>query len=188
MTITPSRRLRLAPCLLAIALAAGCGPSSDSQPAEQADTPAPAAPIDACTLFTGDDAQAIAKEPVGWMSSTLDDERGRDPGQCVYNSGTLDQPRILSLLVRQFPSADSAQRVLGSSRSTLSSMSGGKVQEVPGLGDGALWVGGRIQQLHVIQGPTQLVITVQSPDGTDQLGAARQIADKALVRLGGSAG
>lgn len=186
MTITPSRRLRLAPCLLAFALAAGCGPSPDS--GQQADAPPPAAPIDACTLFTGDDAQAIAKEPVGWMSSTLDDERGRDPAQCVYNSGTLDQPRILSLLVRQFPSADSAQRVLGSSRSTLSSMSGGKVQEVPGLGDGALWVGGRIQQLHLVQGSTQLVITVQSPDGTDQLGAARQIADKAIARLGGSTG
>lgn len=187
MTITLSRQLRLAPCLLALALATGCGPSSDSQEAQSAEAPA-ASQVDACTLFTWEDAQAIAKEPVGGMSSTLDDARGRDPGQCVYNAGTLDEPRILSLLVRQFPSAESAGRVLAGSRSSLSSMSGGKVQEVPGLGDGALWVGGRIQQLHVIEGGTQLVITVQSLDGTDQLGAARQIADKALVRLGGSAG
>jgi hypothetical protein len=179
--------IRLAPCLLALALATGCGPSSDPQEEAQAESPA-AAQIDACTLFTWEDAEAIAKEPVGGMSSTLDDARGRDPGQCVYNAGTLDEPRILSLLVRQFPSAASAQRVLGGSKSTFNSMSGGKVQEVPGLGEAALWVGGRIQQLHVVQGPTQLVITVQSPDGTDQLGTARQIADKALVRLGGSAG
>jgi len=147
-----------------------------------------AAQIDACTLFTWEDAQAVAKESVGAMSSTLDDARGRDPGQCVYNAGTLDQPRILSLLLRQFPSATAAQRVLASSRSTFASMSGGKVQEVPGLGDGALWVGGRIQQLHVVRGSTQLVITAQSPDGTDQLAGARQIADKAIARLGASAG
>ncbi|HSK77250.1 MAG TPA: hypothetical protein VLQ45_12410 [Thermoanaerobaculia bacterium] len=185
MTRPLSPRLRLVPCLLAFALAAGCSPSPDSpQPAE---TPA-AAQIDACTLFTWEDAQAIANEAVGAMSSTLDDARGRDPGQCVYNAGTLDQPRILSLLLRQFPSAASAQRVLASSRSTFDSMSGGKVQEVPGLGDGALWVGGRIQQLHVVRGSTQLVITAQSPDGTDQLAVARQIADRAIARLGASAG
>lgn len=187
MTVIPSRQLRLAPCLLALALATGCGPSSDPQEMQQAESPA-TSQIDACTLFTWEDAEALAKEPVGGMSSTLDDARGRDPGQCVYNAGTLDEPRILSLLVRQFSSAASAQRVLEGSKPTLNSMSGGKVQEVPDLGEGALWVGGRIQQLHVIQGGTQLVITVQSPDGTDQLGAAQQIADKALMRLSGSAG
>lgn len=184
MNRPPSRRLRLAPCLLAFALAAGCGPSSDEpQPAAN-----PAAQIDACTLFTWEDAQEIAKESVAGMSSTLDDARGRDPGQCVYNAGTLDQPRILSLLLRHFSSPESAKRVLTSGRSTFASMSGGKVQEVPGLGDGALWVGGRIQQLHVVRGSTQLVITVQSPDGTDQLASARQIADKALARLDATPG
>lgn len=183
MTRPPSRRFRLAPCLLAFALAAGCGTSPESETVAN-----PAAQIDACTLFTWEDAKAVAKESVAGMSSTLDDARGRDPGQCVYNSGTLDQPRILSLLLRHFPNPASAKRVLTSSRSTFANMSGGEVQEVPGLGDGALWVGGRIQQLHVVRGSTQLVITVQSPDGTDQLGAARQIADKALARLGASAG
>lgn len=178
MNRPPSRRLRLAPCLLAFALAAGCSPSPDSQPEA-----GPAAQIDACTLFTWEDAKEIAGESVAGMSSTLDDAQGRDPGQCIYNAGTLDQPRILSLLLRHFPSPESAKRVLTSSRSTFAGMSGGKVQEVPGLGDGALWVGGRIQQLHVVRGSTQLVITVQSPDGTDQLAGARQIADKALARL-----
>ena len=57
------------------------------------------------------------------------------------------------------------------------------MQEIPGLGDGALWVGSRIQQLHVVAGSRQFVITVQSPDGTDQLPKARQIAVKVLERL-----
>jgi len=35
----------------------------------------------------------------------------------------------------------------------------------------------------VLAGSQQLVITVQSPDGTDQLPRARQIATRALERL-----
>ena len=62
-------------------------------------------------------------------------------------------------------------------------MSGGKVQDVPGLGDVAVWVGGRIQQLHAVSGNLQLIITVQSPDGTDQLDRARQVAVRVLERL-----
>ena len=44
-------------------------------------------------------------------------------------------------------------------------------------------MGGPIQQLHVLAGSRELVITVQSPDGTDQLPRARQIAEKVLARL-----
>ncbi|HKV07488.1 MAG TPA: hypothetical protein VJ725_05060, partial [Thermoanaerobaculia bacterium] len=82
MTRPLSRRLCLAPCLLALALTAGCGSSPDSETAAN-----PAAQIDACNLFTWEDAQAVAGESVAGMSSTLDDARGRDPGQCVYNAG-----------------------------------------------------------------------------------------------------
>ena len=176
---TSPRRLFLAPLLLAAALAAGCGSESETAKTE-AQTP----PLDACTLFTYEDAQAIAGETLAAMSSTLDDARGRDPGQCIYNSGTLDQPRILSLLIRQHRNAERAKRFQESSRSSLRAMSGAEVQEVPGLGDGALWVGGRIQQLHLVKGDRQFIITVQSPDGTDQLPKARQVAQKVLARVG----
>lgn len=178
--MTPAflRRFLVPPCLLAAALAAGCGGSPDSKPADQASTP-----IDACTLFTYEDAEAIAGVPVDTMASTLDEAVGRAPGQCLYNSGTTDQPRILSLEIRQHRNTKAAQRILTSGRRSFATMTGGKVQDVPGLGDGALWVGGRIQQLHVIVSDRQLMITVQSPDGTDQLPKARQIAMKVLERL-----
>lgn len=175
-----TRRLFLAPLLLAAALAAGCGGSES----ETAKTEAQEPPLDACALFTYEDAQAIAGETLAAMSSTLDDARGRDPGQCIYNSGTLAQPRILSLLIRQHRDADRAKRFQDSSRSSLRSMSGAEVQDVPGLGDGALWVGGRIQQLHIVKGDRQLIITVQSPDGTtDQLPQARRVAEVVLGKL-----
>ncbi len=148
--------------------------------------PTPPLKVDACTLFTDADATAIAGESIAAMSSTLDEARGRDPGQCIYNSGNLEQPRILSLLIRQHRSPTTAKRTLEASRSTFTTMSvtKGHVQDVPGLGDGALWVGGSLQQLHVLRGAVELVITVQSPDGTEQLKPARQIAEKVLERLG----
>jgi hypothetical protein len=170
-----SRRLLLVPFLLA-ALAAGCGGTADSRPD-------PALKLDACALFTEQDAQAVAGDTLAALSSTMDEAKGRNPLECIYNAGTLDQPRILSLLLRPHRSASAAKDFLASSRSTLSSMSGGKVEDVAGLGDGALWVGGRIQQLQVVAGSEQLIITVQSADGTDQLSRARQIATRVLARL-----
>jgi hypothetical protein len=169
---------RSTPSLLLLAVLAACGPSSDPGTPET-----PVEKVDACTLFTSEDAEAIAGESIAAMASTLDEAVGRDPGQCIYNSGTLERPRILSLLIREHRNPEAAKRILASSRSAFSSLAGGQVQDVPGLGDGALWVGGRIQQLHVLAGSRQLIVTVQSPDGTDQLPRARRIAVKALERL-----
>jgi hypothetical protein len=171
-------RLLAPSLLLAAALATGCGGASDSKKDE------PAAPkLDACTLFTYDDARAIAGESLASMASTLDEAKGRNPSECLYNSGTIEQPRIISLLIRYHRSPEAVKRFLESSRSSFRAISGGQVQDVPGLGDGALWVGGRIQQLHVLRGEKELVITVQSPDERDQLPKARQIAAKVLGRL-----
>lgn len=179
MNTLPRRRLVIAPFLLAAALAvAGCG-GSGSETAQEAKEP----PIDACTLFTYEDAQAVAGETIAVMSSTLDDARGRDPGQCIYNSGSLDQPRIISLLIREHRTPERAKRFQESSRSSLRSMAGVEARDVPDLGDAALWVGGRIQQIHMIKGNRQFVITVQSPDGTDQLIRAREVAEKVLAKL-----
>jgi hypothetical protein len=167
------RRLLIAPLLLS-ALLAGCGGAGSKQ-----------APlnVDACQLFTEQDAQSIAGDTLAAMSSTLDEAKGRNPLECIYNSGSIEQPRILSLLIRPQRSKGAARDFLESSRSALTSMSGGKAQDVPQLGDGALWVGGRIQQLHMVTGNLQLIITAQSPDGTDQLDKARQIAARVLERL-----
>lgn len=166
-------------CLFLTGLLAGCGGASDSEPpAEELFT----APINACTLLTFDEAQAIAGEPVAGLSSTLDDAVGRDPSQCSYNAGTLEAPRLLGINVRQFPSVRAAKRTFESSKSYLDNLGGGKLQEVAGLGEGAVWVGGRIQQLHVLRGNVVLIITSQGQPGKD-LEAAKQIAAQAVERM-----
>lgn len=165
--------------LLLAGLLAGCGGASDSQPQAEA---TPTAPINACALLTFDEAHAIAGEPVAALSSTLDDAVGRVPYQCVYNAGTLEAPRLLGIEVRQSPSARVAKRTFEASKSYLDNLGGGKLVEVPGLGEGAVWVGGRIQQLHVLQGNVVLLITSQGQPGKD-LEAAKKIAAQAVERL-----
>lgn len=157
---------------------AGCTPSQKSESAAQLQ-----AKIMACDLFTGEDAQRVSHENVARMTSTLEDAGKPDPAQCVYNSGTLDRPRILSLQVRTFNDAASAARVEEDSRKPLSRLAGRPTVLIGGLGDGAVWAGGKVQQLYVRRGPVQLVVTVNSPDGSEQLAEARGIAVQALARL-----
>ena len=52
---------------------------------------------------------------------------------------------------------------------------------MPGVGDAALWAGGTVEQLHARKGAVNLVITIQA--GTDQLAAAKQVAQLAFTRM-----
>lgn len=157
---------------------AGCGPTPDGPGAKAA---APARQVDACTLFTAADAQAVLAEPeVVEMTSFLADSQGKkDPSHCGYNAGS-DPSKIVRLEVRQAASPDAARGVFDSTRSLLA---GSGPQDVPGLGDGAFWVGGTLSQLHVRKGATQLIVTSQPGEGKDPLGIAKAIAGKALSRL-----
>ena len=90
--MTTSSRLLIAPFLFVATLSAslaGCRGGADSK--------AGAPPnVDACQLFTEEDARTIAGETLAAMSSTIDEAKGRNPLECIYNSGSLEQPRILS--------------------------------------------------------------------------------------------
>jgi hypothetical protein len=153
---------------------AGCG-------SERRGAAKPARQVDACKLFTAADAQAVlAEEEVVEMASFLSEAQGKkDPGQCGYNAGS-DPSKVVRIEVRQAASADAAQAAFDSTRSLLA---GSAPQEVPGLGDGAFWVGGTLQQLHVRKDAGQLIITSQPGEGKDPLEVAKAIAGKALARL-----
>jgi hypothetical protein len=136
----------------------------------------------ACELLTLADVQAVAREVSGSLSSTLDDAVGKDPGQCSYALGSGVPPRMISLAVRRAPSAEQAASQYQIAESGLRSLSSGaSFEEVAGLGDGAFWVGGQIDQLHVRRGDTLLIFTVQIDQ--EPLRAARTLAGKALARL-----
>jgi hypothetical protein len=159
---------------------AGCGPTSDSKGAA---TAGPARQVDACALFTADDAKAVlAEEEVVEMTSFLSEAQGKkDPSHCGYNAGS-DPSKIVRLEVRQAASPEAARGAFDSTRSLLAGLG---PQEVPGLSDGAFWVGGSLSQLHVRKGATQLIITSQTsqPGEGKDLSLAKVIAGKALSRL-----
>ncbi|HWW93767.1 MAG TPA: hypothetical protein VN375_10405, partial [Vicinamibacteria bacterium] len=89
-------------------------------------------------------------------------------------------PKVVRLEVRVLPSAGDAEGQQRASESGLAHIAGG-AQPIPGLGDGAFWVGGQLDQLHVVSGDTRLIFTVQV--AKDPAGAARRLATKALARL-----
>jgi hypothetical protein len=169
---------------------AGGGPATGSGAAGRAGQSAPAgaaaAPLpDACHVMTLADVQEVAPEVSGSLSSTLEDAVGRDPGQCSYSLGGMP-PRVISLSLRRLPSAElaaSQQQIAASGLRSLGA--GAAVEEVPGLGDDAVWVGGQIDQLHVRRGTDLLIFTVQLDK--EPLRAARSLAGKALARLAGAA-
>ena len=81
---------------------------------------------------------------------------GRDLTVCAYSAGYSSPPDIASLKIHRHRSAERAEGTLDSVVSTL------RGREVPGLGDGAVWVEG-MGQLHVRRGALQLTVTVHAP-------------------------
>src|SRR5262245_7207635 len=188
MRPTPSHAaLLLATAVLLAACGGGSEPGTGGAKAGPADaktTAAPAPPaIDACVLFSYEEASAIAGGYVSGMSSTLEDAQGRDPLTCAYNAGSTEQPQILSLVVRLHPSPERAESTLAAARKALTTMTRGDLSDVPELGDGAFWAGGGLRQLHVRKGEKQLLVTCQLLDPEAARNGAKKIAEQALARL-----
>jgi|HubBroStandDraft_3_1064219.scaffolds.fasta_scaffold21930_3 hypothetical protein len=173
--------IRLHPVVLGAALLlAACGQTAGNGSGKGQGAAAPAAPIDACALMPPEDVRKLTGDVSGSLSSTLDDAVGRDPSQCVYTLGSDLPPKVISLQVRQAESAERAAKLHRAAESGLASLAGG-TQPVPGLGDGAFWVGGKLDQLHVLAGNRQLIFTVQIDKDPER--AVRELAAKALERL-----
>lgn len=164
--------------LLATGLAA-CGPGSDKPSGPTFDT----AEIDACQLFPVNEALGYAGGSVSSMSSTLEDIGARNPMVCSYNAGSASRPRILKLEIRPAASPRAAAGQMDASRDFLKRLAGGEIQEVPGLGDGAVWAGGDLHQLNVLRGNLMLLITAQTDNAPKSLYIAKLIAQRALSRL-----
>jgi hypothetical protein len=174
--------------VVACVVLAGCGHGGGGAPAAGKPGAAGSAgtaggPLpDACELLTPADVEAVTHDASGSLSSTLEDAVGKDPTQCSYSLAGEVPPRMISLSLRRAPGAEEAASRQQAAEAGLRSIAAGApVEELPGLGDGAFWIGGRIEQLNVRRGATLLVFTVQVDK--DPLGVARTLAGKALARL-----
>ncbi len=145
---------------------------------------APAAivpPPDACQLLTSKDVETVTRDVAGSLSSTLDDAVGRDPSLCTYALAG-QPPKVISLAVRQSASVEQAAERQEATQAGLRSLGpAAPVVDVQGLGEGAFWVGGQIDQLHVLRGNLVLIVTAQLDQ--DQQRAAQGLAARVLARL-----
>ena len=165
------------PALILAAVLTACG--SDAPKGPTYDT----AEVDACQLFPVNEAISYAGGSVSTMSSTLEDIGARNPLVCSYNAGSTSRPRILKLEIRPAASPRAAAGQMSSSRDFLKRLAGGEFQEVPGLGDGAVWAGGDLHQLNVLRGNLMFLITAQTDNAPKSLYIAKLIAQRALSRL-----
>ena len=176
--------------ILALALIlAACGGGGSDSPEGAAFDPAT---LNACELFTVADAlQFNGGQPVAPRSSTFDDAaRSGSALTCSFNTAvaTPDQPKVLGLEIRPARDAKAAARNMENSRSMLKRLSGGEVQEVPNLGEKAMFAGGTLHQLHVLKGNLVLVITAQTDNPPKSLYLAKLIAERVVQRLDGAPG
>lgn len=174
------------PVLTFALLLAACGGGSDAPEGATIDP----ANLNACELFTVQDAlQFNGGRAVAPRSSTFDDaSTSMNPLTCSFNTAvaTPDQPQVLGLEIKPSRSAKAAARNLESSRAMLKRLSGGEIQEVPGLGEKALFAGGTLQQLHVLKGNLVLVVTAQTDNQPRSLYLAKLIAQRVLERIEGA--
>ena len=175
---------RTFPALVLIALTA-CGGSDATDPNETAAGPAfDPTTLQACELFTIEDALSLnGGKRVSTMSSTLEEASGRNNLVCSYNAGSRARPRLLGLEIRPARTPAAAARQLEGSRGYLKRLAGGEIQEVPGAGDKAMWVGGEFHQLHMLRGNLLLVISAKTDNPPRSLYIAKLAAKRVLERL-----
>jgi hypothetical protein len=162
------------PALMLAGLLIACGSGSDEPKGPTFDT----ADIDACQLFPVNEALGYAGGSVSTMSIGA-----RNPLVCSYNAGSTSRPRILKLEVRSAASPKAAARQMEASRDFLKHLAGGEIQEVPGVGEKAVWAGGDLHQLNVLHGNLMFLITAQTNNAPKSLYIAKLIAQRALSRL-----
>lgn len=169
-------------------LLAACRGGSDAPEGATIDT----ASLNACELFTVQDAlQFNGGRAVAPRSSTFDDaSRSGSALTCSFNTAvsTPDQPQVLGLEVKPARSPEAAARNLESSRTMLKRLTGGEIQEVPGVGEKAVFAGGTLSQLHVLKGNLVLVVTAQTDNQPRSLYLAKLIAQRVIERLDGAPG
>ncbi len=179
---SPSRIYRRAAVLAAVCLiATGTGCGEKAPPAATADA------IDACTLLTRADVDAV-------LGITVGDPQARQNGTgefwlstCNYSAETTHGILAASLLLKPHHVADGPMKAYSDYESGLIAELGKDVALTPvdGIGERAGWqdFGTPIGQLAVFRGPYQLILTASATAGADQLTNAKTLAGTVLQRL-----
>lgn len=160
---------------------AACGggeEASDTASATSgATTAATAATQNACTLLPASEVTAVIGESARDSLALSMPGAGGEISLSQCNYATVSNPAAVSFMLRRSAAAETVVSVLQGVRETFT-QSGVTGEEVPGLGDGAIWGG---NQLHVVT--TRGWSIVVTPTVAGGLAQARTLAERALSRI-----
>ncbi len=170
--------------LIVAGFATACAPTSNGKWSPGAGAPAE---LEVCRLMSQAEAERAVDHPLAKMTSLLTDELGRDPGKCTFGTPQGEEPHgVVSLEVREYPSAEEARRAQDGTEGPLGRISGSPARKVDNLAESAYWVGGLINQLHVLHGSFRLIVTVEVGLEVNRPDSAERLARQALGRLEGA--
>ncbi|MGH9465473.1 MAG: hypothetical protein ACRD0X_07475 [Thermoanaerobaculia bacterium] len=158
-----------------VALPTGCRTEARS-------AAAPVAELRACDLLTLEEADPGGREGLQPMRTPLDTAAGADAAKCSYAAAELPS-RVVALEVRRYPTVSRAAAAQRGAASFLPSLSGVGNAPVHGLGDEAIWAGGRLGQLHLRSEALRLIVTVEVGEEGARGERARALAARGLERL-----
>jgi len=163
--------------VLTLAALASCGSPQEVPEASRA-----LPPLDACALLLAEDADPGGTYGLLRVRAPIEPTVGQDAAKCSF--GTPEPPiMVVSLEVRRLASAAAARKQQKGSEPMLPKLSGVPVEVVEGIGDRAVWAGGRLDQLQVVAGELRLIVTVEVGEESGRRDHATRIATSALERL-----
>lgn len=138
--------------------------------------------IDSCALITAADAQAVLGGPVKAPEKPVEGEGVAVVTSCAYRSEASGLNHV-TLIARRLDTSSSARSDFDQLKRDMEPQLNVTPSDVAGLGDGAFWAGGSVNQLAVLKGNAELLIMVNGSQGATPEAAARSLAEKALGRL-----
>lgn len=150
---------------------------------------APAAPIDACSLITSEEIEAVQGEPLKETKPAQRAERGLAISECFFTLPTFANSISLSVAQKGGgPDARDArefwQETFGDA-ATKESEKSGPPRKMEGVGDDAFWTGDdRMGALYVLTGSRYLRISAGGPgDQAAKIKKCQALAEMVLKRL-----
>ena len=156
---------------------------------DQAPPPAKPAEIDACSLLTSEEIQAVQGEPLKETKPIKRTDRGLAMSECFFSLPTLTNS--ISLGVGQRGEGPSARTPVEFWSDTFGdeakahAAKSGPPKKVEGIGDVAFWTGDdRMGALYVLAGDRMVRISVGGPgDQGAKIEKCKRLAEAVLNRL-----
>ncbi len=172
--------MRSAACTALLLLAACSAPEAPNEPQIVLES------VDACQLLLPREAEAAAGMRLDTVGAALDKNADTKSAKCSFGINTDGQFRMVGIEVRQFTTLAEAKKQQTDTERSLPRLTESDVlTPVEGVGEGAIWTGGELSQLHTLAGHRRLIVTMEIGEQNERQEQASLIAQRALLRLAG---